>query len=240
MKRLVYLIAILNLIACKKASDRECWKFSGGLSTISYNINKNNILLYDDINLVLINDSTNYIEIIGNENIIKHIILDTSNNNLIMSNINSCKFLRKPNEVFVHYHYTKLEEINLFGYGQLLNSDTINHNIKINTNKAFSNIKLNINNDSTIIINELGSTDIIINGNSNYFYCFSSGMAPVLCKDFACSTMHANSDGISDFHIKASNKLILELQNNGNIYYYESPNDSIFSITGDGEIIKYY
>ena len=58
-------------------------------------------------------------------------------------------------------------------------------------------------------------------------------------KIFACSTMHANSDGISDFHIRASNKLILELQNNGNIYYYESPNDSIFSITGEGEIIKY-
>lgn len=240
MKSLIYFIAILNLFSCKKASDRECWKSSGEPSSISYNINKKTISIFDDINLVLINDSANYIEIIGNENMIKHIILDTSLNSLVISNINACNFLRKSNEIYAHYHYTKLQEVNLFGYGKLLNSDTIKHNIKINTNKAFSNIKLNINNDSTIIINELGSTDIIIEGSSKYFYCFSSGMAPILCENFACSTMHANSDGISDFHIRASNKLSIELQNNGNIYYYESPNDSIFNITGEGEIIKSY
>ena len=241
MKKIFYIIsALLILSACKKPSERPCWKFNAEIKSKDIKLNHMSgiIQLNDDIDIILINDSADKIIVEAPENIIDHIEVIIESGKTIFRNNNRCDFLRNPLPIKINYHYTDLHSIELNGYGSLLNYDTIYHNLNISTFKAYSVIELNVNNDSTIIINELGSTSLKLSGQCQYFYVFSSGVAPMNANDLKCIKAHVHSSSLGDFYINSSVSLIIELRSIGNVYYTGDPIETIFFDQGQGDIIK--
>ncbi len=232
--------ALLILIACKKPSDRPCWKFNGEITSkeILLDDMTESIHLNDNINIVLINDSTDQIIIEGPENIIDHIDIINVSNKTIFRNKNNCKFLRNPLPITIYYHYTYLNLIELFGYGSLSNNDTIYHDLHITAFKSYSNAVLNVNNYSTKCGIVLGSTAISISGQCEHFSAYSSGIAPMNAKSLKCNHAHANSSALGNFYINSTQSLVIELRSQGNVYYSGNPAITDFHDSGQGEIIK--
>lgn len=241
MKKLPFIILIILIInSCKKPSNRDCWKSNGEIISkkTEWNQMSKKIQINDDIDILLINDSTDKIIIEGPNNLINHIEVTDEYGKIIFRNNNRCDFLRKPLPIKIMYHYTSLNLVELHGYGSLTNYDTIYHNLNISALKALSKINLCVNNDSTIFINESGSTNLNISGKCNYFYAFSNGMAPLQAIDLECEKAHGHSSALGEFYINASHTLIIELRSSGNVYYKGDPIQTSFINNGQGEIIK--
>ena len=240
MKYLTIYILLLLAFSCKKGEDRRCWKVSGQINAMSqsHDATINKLILCDDINLKLVNDSLNYCEISGPTNLIKLVHISENNNAIKIENQNSCEFLRTDKEINVSFHYTDLKTIHLNGFGKLSNEKEINHPIQIKAENVLSNIDLLINNDSTNILISRGSTDVNLRGSCLNLYIYNSGLAPVKTLSLSSLNVHIHSNTISKTELNVNGKLNVEIRNSGNIYYSGNPTSIKSTITGSGEIIE--
>lgn len=235
----LFVLSAIIFIGCQKANERTCFKGNGEFSSIEIG-NTNSITeieLYDDLNLILIQDSLNYISINGPLNLLDFIDLKIENNLLAIKNLNKCEFLRAEEEIDIYFHYSQLKEIKLFGYGELSNHDTLKHNITVNANNAYSNINLKINTDSATFYLLKGSTSIVLSGSCNYLYGYNSGIAPFNSAFLTAKQVHIHSNSISRTEVNVVEKLIAEIRSYGSIYYTGNPTLTTYSITGEGKII---
>ena len=233
------LILFVLIVSCKKVNDRNCWKKNGENKILNISQNEVDIVsIYDNISLTLINDSLDLISIKAPENLINLIELTTLQNELSIHNLNKCDFIRKPSEIEIFYHYTALNQVDLYGFGRLTNQNKIEHEIDVNSFLAYSNIELNLNNNSSKIKIFGGSSAIKINGNCDNLYCYNSGLGPVDAKNLTSRKIHIHSNSIANAEILASDTLIIEIRNNGSVYYSGEPSVASYSITGNGEIIN--
>ena len=239
-QKIIFFLITIILFGCKKANERTCLKGNGEYSSIEieYDNSINEIDLFDDVNLILINDSLNFISINGPINLLDFIDLKTESNKISIKNLNKCDFLRAEKEIDIYIHYTSLNRINLSGYGNLSNYDTLKHNIIINANNAYSNINLTIDTDSVQVYLLKGSTSLSLSGFCNYLYGYNSGIAPFNSALLTSKQVHVNSNSIARTDIRAIENLNAEIRSYGNIYYTGSPTTTTFSITGEGEIIQ--
>ena len=234
---IIFLLAIMCL-ACKKQEDRTCWKAKGENTTITINQSSiSQLNLYDDMNLILINDSLEVFTIEGPENLIKLIDFNSDHSELTIRNTNTCNFLRVENEINLYYHYKDIEQINLFGYGTLTNQHKIKHPITVHAYQAFSSIDLTIENVNSNFIIFNGSTELKVQGNCNHLYCYNSGLGPVKCANIEAQKAHINSNTIASSQISVVDTLIVEINSYGNLYYSGNPSTTLFTITGEGKII---
>ena len=240
-KKVCYFISIILLIySCNKSNERPCWKSNGNKITITTPFTETfkNIELNDDVNLILINDSLNFFDIEGPENLVEHINIHSSDEKITISNSNLCDFLRSPKTINVYCHYTALKNIELLGYGTLSNQDLIQHNINIHTFESLSNISLELQNDSTILTLLKGAVDVKLKGTSNYLYGYASGYGPFNADSLTCFKAHGHSRGLGNFYLNATNSLVIELRSQGNFYYKGNPNSLNFIQTGTGLIFN--
>lgn len=239
-QKIIFFLITIILFGCKKTTERICFKGNGELITIDIENEKtyDKIELFDDINLILINDSLNFTSITAPINLIEFIQINVENNLLSIENLNKCDFLRSEKEIDIYIHYTSLNRINLSGYGNLSNYDTLKHNIIINANNAYSNINLTIDTDSVQVYLLKGSTSLSLSGFCNYLYGYNSGIAPFNSALLTSKQVHVNSNSIARTDIRAIENLNAEIRSYGNIYYTGSPTTTTFSITGEGKIIQ--
>ena len=236
---ILFILSSILIIGCQKANERTCLKGNGEYSSIEIeNDNSiNEIDLFDDVNLILINDSLNFVSINGPINLLDFIDLKIESNKISIKNLNKCDFLRNKKEIDIYFHYTQLKEVNLYGYGNLSNNDTLKHNITVNANNAFSNITLIMNSDSVAFYLLKGSTSLMLSGYCNYLYGYNSGIAPFNSSLLATKKVHIQSNTISRTDVHVNEKLIGEIRSYGNLYYTGNPLSTNYFITGDGKII---
>ena len=240
MRLIIYIFFIGVLFSCKKENNRSCFKSNGKTTNKIQNINSinNEITIYDDINLILINDSLNYINILGPKNLVDLIEIIQNDNNTYIKNNNKCDFLRRNREINIEYHYKDLKLVKLEGYGSLTNTGKINHSIRIEAFNSLSTISLKLNNDSNKIILQNGSTDVKLSGNCNYFYIYDESYAQLKAFDLEAKKVHIHSNSISNSQINVLEELNAEIRNKGNVYYKGNPSVIKNTSTSTGRLIQ--
>jgi hypothetical protein len=229
-------------LGCKKPSERKCLKSSG--NEVERNVNEThfiqpNVVVSDNISLLLINDSLNFITIKGAENLLNFIEFKVVSDTLKISDLNKCSFVRKHKDAFsIEYHYTDISSIFLLGYGALTNKDTLKHNVLVIATNSFSSIDLTVDNDDTHISIPLGNVPVNLKGRTENFFAYSSGHSQVRAENLYATKAHGHSRGIADFHIRASEFVNVELYLKGNFYIYGNPIDKKYSVEGIGEIFE--
>ena len=99
------------IFSCEKPEDRKCFKGWGDESSIEVSLDMefDSLRIEDNIIVHLHQDTVNKMIVEGGSNVINFIDATIENNNLILSDLNTCNFLRSyENKIHVHLHYKKL------------------------------------------------------------------------------------------------------------------------------------
>lgn len=232
-------ILFIILSGCQKPYDRECWKSNGKYQITQIQQSSiNEINLYDDINLILINDSLDYLSIESPKNLTNGIKIEKNENFINIRNTNKCDFLRKHVNISIEYHYTTIDKVNLFGYGKLTNNNAIKHPLIVQAYEAISTIDLNLENSISKFFIFNGSTSVKLSGICNDLYFFNSGLGPINGKNIQPQKLHINSSTVASSEISVGDTLIAEIRSNGDLYYIGTPTVSYITITGEGKLIQ--
>jgi len=227
---------------CKKAPDRTCLKKTGSSVTeTTYLDGLSLISVYDDVNVVLIQDSVNYIEVASYENIINHIVTRFENNNLEIRNNNKCRFLRNyDKQTTVKIHITALDKLELYGKGNIETENTIvNNRFHIYTHSSNSNLNLNVSSNNLTIEFVNGTLDGNIKGFGKETYIFHSGYSNVNFIGLETEILNVINKSYSSTYVNATTSLTAKIENTGNIYYKGNPTIEKTTILSSGLLLKH-
>src|SRR5215218_11058741 len=140
-----FIILLLFFAACKKES---CLGEAGAVTTVSRTISSfHEINLYDNINVVLTQDTIEHITITAPQNIEPTITTTVENGVLTLRNETPCTWLRSASEkITVYVHLKKLDKILYAGSGNVTSTNTlIADNITFYSEEGAGNIDVHVN-----------------------------------------------------------------------------------------------
>ena len=237
----IILISAVFLIGCKKPNDRSCFKRAGKtVSEIRELPNKKVINIFDDADVILIQDSLNYIEVESHYNLDSFIETNSIDTAIEIRNLNRCNFIRsKDIENTVIIHYSSIEILNLYGTGKItFMGEIIQNNLEINSYNSRSELTLNISCHRLVCSFIEGSVNANISGSSDSTYLFQSKYSIVDASHLTNSYLHFSNKSTGDGHAGPTASLAVELLDVGNIYYLGNPTLTVLADIGLGNVIS--
>ena len=176
----------------------------------------------------LVQDSANFVELRGKENLISHIVPKVEGSALSFDDNNSCGMFKGYHENHIYIHFSQIEKITIEGSSNIYSQDTIFCKNLVIENYAdmatwdfiVKAERLNIKSQS--VIGEMKLRGIV-----KAFSMYSSGMNHCFFEDLQCKNAEVNHTSIGDIHLFIKDKLDLSLNASGNFYCYGNPNDTI-------------
>ncbi len=237
-----FLLASISLLYYSCGKESSCFKGSGSeiteLRSITAEVTK--IVLEDNIDLYIIQDSVVSLKLEGGENLLPYINTDVSGNVLEINSDNKCGFFRDYNMPLTAYlTLPNIEQIELLGQGDVANSETLTYsNLEIDARAATGSVNLTLNADNLAVRQHSGVADFTINGAASNAYFYTLGNGWMFCNGLVAKDVHVNHSGSGDVFVHASNSLLVELTGTGNLHYYGNPNVTVSVQSGSGKLIK--
>ena len=204
------------------------------------NVQYNSIKISSGVSAYLEKDSLNFVEIIGNENYLRNINLDTSKNTLYVSlNSQSHYNFYDDNKVIIHYSDT-IDNISTSSAGSITNtSDTplLVKNLKIRSNSA-GIINLNIECD-TLYVEASSSAEINLSGKAKCSYLNSSSAADINTKNMQCINSSILSSSAAKI-IARGDSLYIISTSSGVVKYNKNCSYKIINVSSGGTAKPYY
>lgn len=246
MRNLIVVAILFFLIfSCKKPENRKCWKFAGDKTElIHYTGSFGQLYLTEHISYVLVQDSVEYLKVIGGENMVNLVHFNVSDDKLSIENKNKCGFLRKysKSKITVEIHFKNLYNIDYRGSEPLTNKDTLKIDyLTLLVMDGSSSANLTVNSLIVRGVVAHGFGDFTLSGKTNYLeldvrsngYCDTRNL---IVKD----SVTAVSRTVVDIKLNANNcKLKAETEMAGNIYYTGLPTAIKILKYGTGNVYPY-
>jgi hypothetical protein len=244
MRQLLVLgLVVLVLSSCKKANERTCWKSAGAQTTKIIPVAAfEKLELYEHIKYTLIQDSLDFIEIKAGKNIIDLIDISSINSILRIENLNRCNFLGyQKRKVAVEIHIRNLKEIYFKGTDSLVNIGILNlNNLNVEIEDGAGSIDFHLNANRLNFYIPHGWGDFKVKGFTKFFKVNIDGSGY-----FDTQKLQVQ-DSISVFSISpilskinADNcKMKVELNGEGDLWYYGNPTILLKNEYNSGRVIK--
>ncbi len=241
----ILLILSIFVFACKKPSDRNCWKGAGNPKIERIEIESfNSIAIGSKLEVTLIQDTANYIEIIGFQNLNSKVKIEVEDQKLKLENTNKCDFLRKydAKTLQVRIHFIELNSITFKGTAPLYTEGIITgNNLELEALDGASTINLNIDVQTFIAYQGEGFSDFKVTGQCNYSrinlanngYCDLLGLK---IQDRLSFTNESQADG--KINIDGTTSVQLQTTSAGNILYKGLPINITTSELSTGKIYR--
>ena len=239
---LLWLLITVAMFSMSCGKESSCFKSTGKIvqeqRAVSTGVNA--IIMEDNIDLVITQDSEAAMMVEGGENLLPYVNTEVSGNELKISSDNKCSFLRDYDiPITVYLSVPDLKSINYTGQGMVSCTNTLNLNeFDFETRRGTGSINMNINANKISVRQHTGPTDITISGSANNVYLYGGGNGWIYAQNLDANDVHANNAGTGDISLKASNTLLVELSSIGNINYYGDPVVTVSVHTGSGQLIK--
>ena len=237
------LAALLVIISCKKENKSDCLKSTGNIikeERVAGDIKA--IELYDQINLIITQDTVNKITVEGGEHLLPLIITEMNNDTLVIKNNNKCNWVRSfKKEINVHLSVKDLAQIVSYGSGDITSTNTLTNDLFIlEMWTGGGSADLSINAIYSYFKIHTGSSDITVKGyaTSNFIYIRGNGW--MWLDDLITNYTSVTSLGTGDCYVNADQTLNISIYYLGNVYYSGNPNLSIIytDTSGTGKLIK--
>lgn len=244
MVKLFFIIALLVLVSlsCKKAEDRSCFKSIGEKSSLDSSMQAyDTLMLYDDINYVIVPDTEFKVKVEGGENLIKHIKMVNKNSTLSITNENKCNFLRKLDEkVTVFIHGNGINFVYYEGSESLISKDTLFANeLRLFIRDGVGDVDLTIENGYTSAVISHGWGNFTLRGKTSSAFLNCSTNSTCDTRGLMVNNqLNVNSNTQGDMYVNADVELFhCMIHQKGNIYYEGTPSQTSFEYYHEGDII---
>lgn len=227
MKKLIvitaYIFLLLVFSTCKKPG---CFGTAGPVTVTTRPLTSfKELVLTDNINLVLIQDSVEKIEIEGPQNILANVMADIAQNILTISNTTDCRWARDVAEkINVRLHFKDLQKIDYQGSGMLTNIDTLKLDaLHIESNTGAGDIMLTVDTRYTGAYIFFENASITLRGKSETCFTYTNNRGIADMSDFVVKKMVIEYEGLRDTYIHVTDELSSVIFHKGNIYYKGNP-----------------
>jgi hypothetical protein len=231
------ILTSLLLNSCKKENRCDCIKRTGDIIQETRDISGfNSILVKDNVNVFLIQDSTSKVVVEAGENIIPLIKTEVSGTTLVLRNRNRCNFMRsykKPLNVYVYFpHLTRLDAE---GTGNIKSLNTIVvpdlYVSAVNSGNTELSIHTNL-----LTTSMHGNADFTLHGFSKNHDCDVQGTAYLRAEELKTGYTYLHSVTLGLCYINVTDLLQCKLDLKGDIFCYGNPKHVDYSYSNTGRL----
>ncbi|MDA3822295.1 MAG: DUF2807 domain-containing protein [Bacteroidales bacterium] len=226
IKYIVFIALIISLFAC----DKEVESFQYPFSSLS------KLRVDNDISIRLIQDSANYIEIVGPAFVVKNIIPEINGDTVMLSNPGTIGIYSE--EIVADIHFTDFRTLFLRNGGDVVNKDTLRFStFTISSNKAMGHVKLDLICENLSIGISTGSLSLDISGSANYARVWTSAPGFIDMQKFEAKVVDCLNNSSNDCYVWATQKLTGNVQYLGKIFYRGNPEVLIIPMGQEEQIL---
>lgn len=233
---LAFFIALF-LVACKKPG---CFEDAGPLVTVERPTTSfHRINLFDDVDLVLTQDTVESIKVKAPKLIQANITIINENGVLTIRNNTSCKWIRNSSEkIEVHISVKELDYFEYSGSGNVTSTNTIRAN-KINFYSATGagNIDISLEAKEVTAWVEYESADFIFKGKADICYCYANSRGTLQFEDFEVRHLVINYAGNRNTTVLATERIEAIVYHTGNVYYKGHPSNIFTTYYSTGRLL---
>jgi hypothetical protein len=241
-KHNLYLFIILlgvSLQACDSEEAFDCFKKSGEKITVRIDDFPDfaELLIYDDIELEIVETDEEYFELTYGENLIPKIVMEQENDSLSFFNQNFCGWTRDFEKPKLKW-FTNKSDINILclSNGKITSADTIRNNFVMRVENSTNEVDLKINNNKTTLLSN-SSSNFQISGKSNGLRIaayFNDGKFD--CSELIVNRANVLQRGYNDIIVNVKDSLVGSIENAGRILYKGNPGVKV-EVSNGGELI---
>ena len=235
------LIIVIGITACKKTRLTDCFKSSGELTLESRVLPPyGNIRLFDNIDLVIRQGTTNSCHVEAGEHLLSGIVTDVDEKGTLnIRNTNTCNWIRSYDQpISVHLELTRLDTLDYRSIGNVVTPDTLfQDTLIVNLYEGAGRVDLLIRSKLLRAGLHYGTQELIISGKCGLAYSYTAGFGLINMKDLEASLLYVNNNSGNNMFVRCTEEIGATIQSLGNIYYYGSPAVVNFSKQGAGDLI---
>ncbi|MCM5663110.1 head GIN domain-containing protein [Galbibacter mesophilus] len=241
MKKLITIgLAILSF----SALNAQWWggkkvKGNGNKTTVERSVgNYSEVSVAGSFDVDLIGGKEGNISISAEENLIKHIITEVKNGELIIKTEEGYELKPSYNKgILVVVPFESLDAVSLSGSGDVVSKSTIKTNNFKTSLTGSGDVTLSV--EATSVKSSLvGSGDIELSGKTTDYECSISGSGDIDSKGLKAVNVDASISGSGDIEVHCDGMLRARVSGSGDIDYYGNPTKEDSKVSGSGDISK--
>tara|TARA_R110002012_G_scaffold206357_1_gene376103 strand:+ start:18506 stop:19279 length:774 start_codon:yes stop_codon:yes gene_type:complete len=239
MKNQLLLLAILLSSAVGCAQWGEKISGNGNVVTIERNTSDyDGIACAGPFDYILVAGTEGKLKIEGEENLLKYVITEVKNGQLIVKTENNINLrTSRGNTIKVTIPFKDINQVSLAGSGDLYTKDQINAD-EFKTDLAGSgDVTLNV------IANKIeshlaGSGDITLNGKTTDLEVTISGSGDYSCYGLESQNTEVTISGSGDVQVVSNAFLKVRVSGSGDVTYKGNPTKEDTKVSGSGSVSK--
>ena len=232
-------IAVIFFTSCSDLGD--CFKGTGKVITEERSVSCfNGITVEDDINLVILNDTVQYLEIEAGENLLPEICTEVVDEMLYLRNYNVCKYSRTyQKDILVKAHVRDLEKIAFAGSAKINSEGLLSYNhFLMWLDGSRGEIELEVNIEQLILEHVSGNGLTTLSGEVHNGAINSKAQGLLYLKDLKVNNLKMVSDSYNDAYIWVTDTIDITINGLGNVYFRGNPVIKNYKRTGQGQFIQ--
>lgn len=234
-------LVLFSLFSCDQPTAFDCIKSAGSLRSETKEFSSfKEILVEDNIDLFLINDSTNLVRVEGGKNLIGKIRFEQQGNVLRIYNANRCNWARSyDNRIKVTVSVQNLSSITNQGYGVVSGEENLRINgLSILILASNGNVSLSKVQATDLYIYTDCSPTVTLTGQAVNFGAWFRETGKLLAENLRAENCTIKNSSANEMRVFPTKKLTATIEASGNILYFNKPEIIDHHITGKGRLIQ--
>ena len=231
MKKLIYIFVLL-LVACNREDGIDCFQTSGNIIQEMIEVsNFERILVNRDVELI-IKESPDYkVTIESGENLINDVIVEVIGNQLILTDNNSCNYVREYGITKIYVEAPNLIEIRTSSQYEISSDGILNYNTIVLYSEDFNggseftvgDFRLTVASENISIVSNNISFFYLEGSVTNLFVGFYSGSGRFEGENLIAQYVDVYHRGSNDMVVNPIQSLTGELRGTGNLISVNEP-----------------
>jgi hypothetical protein len=238
----IAMVILLWLISGCAKDGGVCVSTTGQITQQKRNLPYfNQIDLRDNVSLIISNDTGNQVLVEAGQNIIDGVKTEVADGQLIISNNNTCNWLRDYNKPLnVYISGNKIWKITYNSSGDIVSNGTLKlDSINLQVWGGCGTIDLSLDIWQGSFSLNLGTVDLRLHGISAITTVYTADYGLYDARDMETGYTYITNKGSNDCYVKASNFLDANISSIGNIYYTGDPKSVKLQVNGSGMLLPF-
>lgn len=233
-----FFFTLFSFLGCKKEG---CLESAGSMQLLQRVTTPfHQIYLYDDVNLILTQDTTEWIKVEAGEHLLPNIFTKISDGILTIKNSTKCKWLRNPfDKVNVSVGVKSLDLVKYSGSGNITSTNTIiADKISFYTRDGAGDVNIRLEAKETNATIEYENADFIFTGKTDVCNTYVNSRGSIDFKEFEVKRMNIGYAAVRDATINVTEVLETVIYHTGNLYYKGNPTSVTTRLFSSGKLLR--